>query len=257
VTTPTASLYDAIAPIYDEWQQWKGMTPFAMIAAVKLAAVLRREARRATRGRPEPFAHLDLGCGTGTTLIELRRRQPDWRLAGIDGSAGMLAAARAKPTAETITWARVPLGDPLSGAASFDSCSIMYDTLNHLLEAEAWTRALRGVADVLRPRGLLIFDVTNRDGFDLWWNGRNLFGGDGWELSVAARFDPAGVIATADVSLARRGASGSFRLTERLYEPDEIRALVERAGFTIERRQPWAPFPRREAGKTWWVARKS
>jgi SAM-dependent methyltransferase len=256
VTTPTATLYDAVAPIYDEWQQWKGMKPFAMVAAVKLAAVLRREARRATRRRPEPFAHLDLGCGTGTTLIELRRRQPDWRLAGIDVSAGMLAAARAKPTAETITWARARLGDPLPGAAAFDSCSLLYDTLNHLLEPGAWTRALGTVADVLRPGGLLIFDVTNRDGFDLWWNGRNEFAGDDWELSVAASFDPVGNIGTADLSLARRGAAGSFRLTERLYEPEEIRGLVERAGFTVERRQAWAPFPRGEAGKTWWVARK-
>jgi SAM-dependent methyltransferase len=257
VTPPTSSLYDAVAPIYDEWQQWDGMAPFAMVAAVKLAAVLRREARRATRRRPEPFAHLDLGCGTGTTLIELRRRHPDWRLAGIDGSAGMLAAARAKPAAATITWARGRLGDPLPYAAAFDSCSLLYDTLNHLLEPEAISRALATVADVLRPGGLLVFDVTNRDGFGLWWNGRNQFGGDGWELSVAARFDPGGVIGTADVSLARGGAAASFRLTERLYEPDEIRALVERAGFTVVRHQAWAPFARREPGKTWWIARKS
>src|SRR5262249_11430018 len=44
LVTPTASLYDAIAPIYDEWQGWNGMTPFATVAAVKLAATLRREA---------------------------------------------------------------------------------------------------------------------------------------------------------------------------------------------------------------------
>jgi len=255
--TATSTLYDAIAPIYDEWQTWNGMTPFALVAAVKLAGTLRREARRATRGRREPFAHLDLGCGTGTTLLELRRRHADWRLAGIDGSQGMLAAARAKPTADTIIWARARLGDPLPCGTPFDSCSLLYDTLNHLTEPEAWTRALVTVAQVLRPGGLLIFDVTNRDGFQLWWSGGNRFGGADWELSVAARFDPAGGLGTADFALARPGAAGRFQLTERLYEPEEIRALVERAGFTIERRRPWAPFPRREAGKTWWLARKS
>jgi SAM-dependent methyltransferase len=282
--TGTSSLYDAIAPIYDEWQAWDGMTPFATVAAVKLAAALRREARRKARGEPasfarrapsregpgtlsgfpsqspharpgEPFAHLDLGCGTGTTLVELRRRQPDWRLAGVDGSRGMLAAARAKPTADTIAWAQARLGDPLP-CAGFDSCSILYDTLNHLTEPDAWARALRSVAEALRPGGLLIFDVTNRIGFERWWSARNLFGGDDWELTVAASFDPARNLGTADVTLARPGAAATFRLTERLYEAKEIRALVERAGFTIEHRRPWAPFPRSEPGKTWWVARR-
>jgi SAM-dependent methyltransferase len=252
----TSGLYDALAPIYDEWQAWDGMTPFALVAAAKLAPALRREARRAPRGRPEPFAHLDLGCGTGTTLIELRRRQPGWRLAGFDSSSGMLAAARPKPTAGTITWARVRLGDPLPCGPLFDSCSVLYDTLNHLTEPKAWTRALGAVANALRPDGLLIFDVTNRDGFELWWNARNVFRGGDWKMSIEARFDPAGAVATADVALAHPAGGGTFRLTERLYEPDEIRALVEGAGFAIEHPQPWAPFPRREAGKTWWTARK-
>ncbi|HEY7371904.1 MAG TPA: class I SAM-dependent methyltransferase [Polyangia bacterium] len=254
----TSSLYDAVAPIYDEWQAWEGMTPFAMVAAMKLAATLRREARRRARGEPaEPFAHLDLGCGTGTTLIELRRRHPGWRLAGVDGSRGMLAAARAKPTAGTIAWAQARLGDPLPCAARFDSCSILYDTLNHLTEPDGWTRALHAVAAALRPGGLLIFDVTNRIGFEKWWSTRNLFGGDDWDLSVAARFDRASGVGTADVALARPGGRATFRLTERLYEPEEIRALVEDAGFTVERRRPWAPFPRSDLGKTWWVARRS
>lgn len=255
--TATSSLYDAIAPIYDEWQAWNGMTPFAMVAAVKLAATLRREARRAARAHPAAaFAHLDLGCGTGTTLLELRRRHPDWRLAGVDGSSGMLAAARAKPTADTIAWAQARMGDPLPCAPRFDSCSILYDTLNHLTEPDDWTRALRAVSEALQPGGLLIFDVTNRLGFERWWNSRNEFGGDDWEMTVASRFDRAGTLGTADVALARPGASAAFRLTERLYEPDEIRALVERAGFAIERRRPWAPFPQGGPGKTWWVGRK-
>ena len=253
----TSSLYDAIAPIYDEWQAWNGMTPFAMVAAVKLAATLQREARQTARGKAAaPFAHLDLGCGTGTTLLELRRRHPDWRLAGVDGSRGMLAAARAKPTADTIAWAQARMGDPLPGAPRFDSCSILYDTLNHLTEPDAWTRALRAVSEALRPGGLLIFDVTNRLGFERWWNSRNQFGGDDWEMTVASSFDPAGTWGTADVALARPGGTAAFRLTERLYEPDEIRALVERAGFAMERRRPWAPFPQGGPGKTWWVCRK-
>jgi hypothetical protein len=32
----TTDLYDAIAPVYDGWQAWNGMTPFGSAAAVKL-----------------------------------------------------------------------------------------------------------------------------------------------------------------------------------------------------------------------------
>jgi len=43
---PTSDLYDAIAPIYDEWQSWRGITPFARVAESKLAQSRAGEAPR-------------------------------------------------------------------------------------------------------------------------------------------------------------------------------------------------------------------
>jgi SAM-dependent methyltransferase len=254
VTAPPITLYDALAPIYDEWQSWNGMTPFARVAAAKLEPLLRREARRSARARTQPFSHLDLGCGTGTLLAALRAAQPDWRLAGMDASAGMLAVARAKD-ARSIGWTCGALAAPLPFRRTFDSCSIFYDTINHLDEPAAVARALGFVAAVLRPGGLLVFDVTNRLGFERWWAGRARFGGEGWAMSIETCFDTDTDIAAADVSLVRPGCDGLFKLRERCYEGDEIRAALDAAGFEVERARPWAPFPNREPGKTWWMAR--
>jgi SAM-dependent methyltransferase len=247
----TTSLYDALAPIYDEWQAWNGMTPFARVAAAKLEPLLRREARE----KADPFAHLDLGCGTATLLVALHAAQPAWRLAGMDGSAGMLAAARAKPDARGIVLVRGTLAAPLPFARAFDSCSILYDTINHLTEPEAIVRLFQFVAAVLKPGGLLIFDVTNRLGFERWWAARARFSGEGWAMSIAANFDPDSDVAIADVSITRAGCDGLFQLRERYHGEDDLRAAVVAAGFRVERARRWAPFPRREAGKTLWMAR--
>lgn len=257
-----ADLYAALAPIYDDWQASDGMRPFALVAADKLAPRLEREARAhdaldSTRGR---FSFLDLGCGTATLLGALRRRQPTWRLTGLDVSAAMLAAASRKPAAPTIGLARVPLEGPLPFARTFDAAGAFYDTFNHLPDGAALARAFAAIAAVLRPGGLLIFDLTNRGGFERWWRGRNDFRGPGWRLSVEARFDATSEIGRADVSIAREGAGQSvqtFRLLERHLPERQVLAGLTAAGFAVERTEGWAPFSHDIEGKTWWIARLS
>ena len=251
----STSLYDAIAPIYDEWQSWNGMTPFARVAAAKLAPLLEREAAAAARGKDRP-ALLDIGCGTGTLLADVRRAQPAWRLAGVDTSAGMLAVARAKllAIADGVLWARASL-EALPFAAAFDVCTIFYDTLNHLLDADALARTFAAVAATLRPGGLLVFDVTSRHGFEEWWDSTNRFGGSGWSMLVEARFDRANAIATGQVTFDRDGATRRFVIRERYFARDEIAAALGAAGFRVEAQEAWSPFPIGGLGKAWWVAR--
>jgi len=256
----TIDLYDAIAPIYDEWQSWNGMTPFARVAAAKVAPLLDREAAAAAaRGRDRP-ALLDLGCGTGTMLADVRRAQPPstsaWRLAGVDTSAGMLAVAQAKlkAIAGDVLWARAGL-DTLPFAAAFDVCTVFYDTLNHLPDEHALARAFGAVAAALRPGGLLVFDVTSRQGFEEWWDSTNRFSGTGWSMLVDARFDDANGIATGRVTFERAGAARRFVIQERYFARDEIAAALAAAGFRVEAQEAWSPFPIGGLGKAWWVAR--
>lgn len=250
----TTDLYDAIAPIYDEWQGWNGMTPFARLAAVKVAPLLAREAvAAAAAGRDRP-ALLDVGCGTGTLLAEVAGMFPSWRLAGVDGSAGMLAVARAKPAVGAVAWARARL-TALPFAPAFDVCTAFYDTLNHLPDAEALARAFGAVATVLRPGGLLVFDVTSRHGYEAWWSSTNRFTGTDWAMVVDARFDRANELATGHVKLERGGATHRFVIHQRYFAREEIAARLAAAGFQLEAHEAWSPFPVGGLGKAWWVAR--
>lgn len=249
-----ADLYAALAPIYDDWQSSDGMTPFALVTAAKLAPLLAREAAAPTRA-PRPFSFLEIGCGTGTLLGALRAAQPTWRLAGADASAAMLGVAARKPGLRKVALARARLEQPLPFARGFDAAGVFYDTLNHLADPSALARALAALSAVLRPGGLLVFDVTNLLGFERWWRGRNEFSGRRWRISVDARFDPTCRLGRAEVTIAGEAGARSFQLVERYLSDDDIRSGLTSAGFTVEHTEGWAPFANDMDGKTWWVAR--
>jgi SAM-dependent methyltransferase len=251
----TTDLYDAIAPIYDEWQSWNGMTPFARVAAAKLAPVLDREAAAAAGTGGHRPAFLDIGCGTGALLADVRGARPIWRLAGVDASAGMLAVARGKLAgAPDVTLARANL-DALPFPTAFDVCSSFYDTLNHLPDAQALTGAFAAAAAVLRPGGLLAFDVTSRRGFEEWWQTSDTFDGAGWRLVVDADFDLTTEIATAKMTIERDGRIAHHEVRERYFARDAIAAALVAAGFIVEKSEAWSPFPVGSLGKAWWEAR--
>lgn len=129
---------------------------------------------------PDPGGSvLDVGCGTGTLAILLRRQSPRAAVTGLDGDEEVLGLARAKPGADTVTWrsglaTAIPAPD-----ATFDRV-VMSLVLHHLTRddkaaaiAEA-ARVLRGggrlhVADWGRPRDplmhLAFLAVRTLDGF--------------------------------------------------------------------------------------------
>jgi SAM-dependent methyltransferase len=244
-------MYDALAAVYDAWQSADGMTPFALVARARIAPELARE-------RPEPRSFLDLGCGTGELLLSLRRAHPGWRLAGVDASAAMLAAAARKPGAAGVGWLRARLDAPLPIAgARFDAAGAFYDTLNHLPDMAALERALAAAAGALRPGGVLYFDVTNALGFDRWWRGRNRWVGVDWDLALEMRYDAAARVGHARVTVGRRGTATAFELRERWFTDGEIREALAAAGLTPEKSDPWSPFDIDAPGKTLWIARKT
>jgi SAM-dependent methyltransferase len=248
----TTELYDALAPIYDDWQASNGMRPFGLVTLTKLLPMLERE----THGEPLSFA--DVGCGTGTLLDGLATAHPDWRLVGIDASRGMLAAAQVKTEAPAIGWLRARLGDPLPFAGRpFDAAGCFYDTLNHLPDPRALARALSSIASVVRPGGLVVFDLTNRLGFERWWRGCNDFRAASWRLTVDARFDRSTGIGTAEIRVERAGNARVFPFVERLWDDAVLHRALAAAGLRLERADPWSPFNLDAPGKTWFVARKS
>jgi SAM-dependent methyltransferase len=249
--------YDALAPIYDDWQASTGMLSFAAVAADKLIDVLARETqRRKQAGSADRAAFLDLGCGTGTMLLDVREALPSWRLAGADASAGMLRMARRKRGADRIVWARATIDRPLPFAPAFDACGAFYDALNHLPDDAALARAFAAIAAVLRPGGLLVFDVTNLLGFRRWWRGTSKYRGRRWQMSITTDFDEAAGTATADTTIVHAGATVTHKMSERCFAEPQIAKALAAAGLELDAREAWAPFADEIAGKTWWSARR-
>ena len=111
----------------------------------------------------QPGHHvLEIGCGTGTLLMAIARRQPAAHLTGLDPDPKALARARRKADAAAVP-VRLDRGfsDTLPYAdASFDrvfSCFM----LHHLGDAAEKVRTLGEIRRVLKPGGELhLLDFT-------------------------------------------------------------------------------------------------
>ena len=122
--------------------------------------------------RPDA-ALLDVACGTG----EVVRRWCDRRgvAVGVDNSHGMLARARTKLFADDMPaclvqadMACLPFSRP-----SFDLITCFFNSINHLPSTSALGSALRGLAAVLRPRGILCFDINTFHHYQTVWHDRS------------------------------------------------------------------------------------
>jgi ubiquinone/menaquinone biosynthesis C-methylase UbiE len=113
---------------------------------------LRQALQRTGAGRARV---LDIGCGTGEFLREVKRNWPRLAVVGVDLSAPYLAVARRRLAA----WSRVQLiaaaGEamPFAGA-SFDVATCVY--LFHELPARVRRAVVAEIGRVLRPGGTLI-----------------------------------------------------------------------------------------------------
>lgn len=96
---------------------------------------------------------LDIGCGTATLTIAIKRSQPEAEVIGLDGDPDVLRRATAKVAAAGLAIAlehgfsdRLPYAD-----ASFDR--VLTSLLLHHLTAETKRRTLAEIRRVLRPGG--------------------------------------------------------------------------------------------------------
>jgi len=103
-----------------------------------------------------PATILDVGCGTGTLLVQLARRAPKVRVIGLDGDPDILERAAAKAHAAAADVELVNgLADsiPLEGASV--DCAVSTLVFHHLAP-ETKRRALEEIRRVLRPGGRLV-----------------------------------------------------------------------------------------------------
>jgi SAM-dependent methyltransferase len=140
-----AAAYDALAPFYDrftahhDYELWTG-------GLLGLARAHGLTGRRV----------LDAGCGTGKSFVPLLERGFD--VTACDQCPAMLEHAASKAGGR-VTLHRRDLRE-LEPIGEFDLITCLDDVANYLTEPEELTAALAGLAQNLRPGGLLIFDAN-------------------------------------------------------------------------------------------------
>jgi ubiquinone/menaquinone biosynthesis C-methylase UbiE len=128
-----------------------GAAPMRRQALVPL-----REAVLAAPGGARSARLLDIACGTGAFLTEVKRNYPRLAVTGIDLSAPYLAVAERRLTA----WSRVAVAAANAetlpfGDASFDIVTCIF--LFHELPHRARQAVAREIHRVLKPGGRLVF----------------------------------------------------------------------------------------------------
>ena len=98
---------------------------------------------------------LDIGCGTGTLAIMVKRAEPSADVAGLDGDPAILERGRAKARASGVD---VRLDQGMSFDLPYEDASfdrVLSSLFFHHIKPDAKARTAREIARVLRPGGEL------------------------------------------------------------------------------------------------------
>jgi trans-aconitate methyltransferase len=108
-----------------------------------------------------PLRVLDAACGDGLASLSLSGRHPDWQLVGMELRETLVSAAAARAqmrSLRNVTFEQADLTKPLP-AGGFDVAM----ALECLAEIPDDRGALKQIAAALRPGGLLVVHVPDRD----------------------------------------------------------------------------------------------
>ncbi len=96
---------------------------------------------------------LDLGCGTGTLTVMLKRAYPNAHITGMDGDPQVLQIAREKSRGLNIQWDEALASSLPYPNSSFDR--VVTSLVIHHLVTEDKRRAFEEIYRVLKPQGEL------------------------------------------------------------------------------------------------------
>lgn len=244
-----ASGYQVLPGVYDRWQQTYGRDFTAIILPRLLASVKKYHIPTST--------FLDVGCGTGTLVLEMARR--GWKVWGIDASEGMIREAERKRDEQQLeaSFLRQDMR-MLEVPRRVRLVTSMFDALNHVGSNEELLMTFRGIRRVLLSSGYFMFDMNNQECYRTLWQQREVIKHQDFTLVLENSFDDRSGRARSEVTLTPK--SGGEPLTEvveeQLFLPEEVRVLLDKAGFAVCLCEDFAFPDVPEAGriKTWWVA---
>lgn len=141
-------MYNNFAKIYDkfmkecDYDQWTS----CVVEKIKMY-------------NPEGKSLLDLGCGTGESLIRLKEL---YTCSGLDLSKEMLEIAHKKLKNKGVNLFLGDMREFYTGE-KYDIIISLFDTVNHLTAIEDLNDLFSSVKENLNPNGIYIFDVVDRE----------------------------------------------------------------------------------------------
>jgi SAM-dependent methyltransferase len=182
---------------------------------------------------------LDLACGAGAGSVVLAKA--GYVVTGIDRSEVMIRHARQRVAQQGATLA---LGT--QDIRSFelphqvDVVTCLFDALNYVLEEAQLRRVFRGVARVLSPGGLFVFDMNTERRLATDWGTRDcVFTNRSHVFEVnQSRFDADSGINTTSTTVFVEQSDGLFRRyhevhRERAYPLATLTRLLHETGLTV------------------------
>jgi SAM-dependent methyltransferase len=244
---PLATLYDNVVvdPCFPQWADFL---------------------HRRWVGDPAHVARvLDVGCGTGLLAHELIDR--GYEVAGLDGSAAMLAHARRRLGPDTVLVESVLPRIPDLGR--FEAAISTFDTLNYLTPDD-FEATMPAVAARLRAGGWWIFDLHTDALFHLMAEQPHSEGAEaGWTFTLDSTVDSAARSCRTRFSATRPlpdGAAVRDGEVERVDEEHvqffftdaQIESALDAAGFDlIDVVDEYTDAPRTDATlRATWIARR-
>ena len=211
---PLAALYDAVCP-RAERRDFDFYLPLAMAAG----------------------AVLDVGCGTGSFLHEVRQAGHTGRLCGLDPAAGMMQQARRHPGIEWVE------GDLVSAAFKneFDLIIMTGHAFQAFVEDREVRQALAAIRAALTATGRFAFETRNpaARAWEQWPTAlAEVTGPDGQPIKVTWRleapFDGRTVTFTQSYSSPGWSAPRDSLSTLRFLDARELAIFLAEAGLRIE-----------------------
>lgn len=170
---------------------------------------------------------LDLACGAGRHSHLFAER--GFRVIGLDLSPDLIRAAADGPGAFVRgDMRRLPF------RTGFDAVTMFFTSFGYFGTDPENEAVLRGIARVIRTGGRLLLDYVNRDIVIETLVPESEETVKGARVFSRRRITPDGKRVEKDVRMERPdGTRLTYTESVRLYSPEEMRAMVEAAGFTI------------------------
>lgn len=179
---------------------------------------------------------LDVPCGAGRQSLELARR--GYRLTAVDWSQEFLDHARSADPRQDVAWERRDMRD-LPWRARFDGAFCVGNSFGYL-DDEGNAAFLRAIATALKPGARFVLEtpmvLENLLGHlqeRAWWKVGDL------RLLVVNSYDGIRQRLDIEYTFVSDGRVDVRQGSHRAYSYRELVALIEAAGFAVERDPSW------------------